>query len=120
MYSSVLSLTSALDGVGGKRHAPTALPPGNTRYPLYRRLGGPQGRSGRVRKISAPHEDSIHGHVMFIFVLFFLIMSVLRGSFFGPLGVECTVTLCKSCLSGVSGHEGRWGVQNGGEFICKV
>jgi hypothetical protein len=23
-----------------------------TRYPLYRRLGGPQGRSGRVRKIS--------------------------------------------------------------------
>ena len=25
-----------------------------TRYPLYRRLGGPQGRSGRVRKISAP------------------------------------------------------------------
>jgi hypothetical protein len=25
-----------------------------TRYPLYRRLGGPQGRSGRVRKISPP------------------------------------------------------------------
>jgi hypothetical protein len=24
------------------------------RYPLYRRLGGPQGRSGRVRKISPP------------------------------------------------------------------
>jgi hypothetical protein len=23
-----------------------------TRYPLYRRLGGPQGRTGRVRKIS--------------------------------------------------------------------
>ena len=39
-------------GVGGQRHAPTALPPGMTRYPLYRRLGGPQGRSGRVRKIS--------------------------------------------------------------------
>jgi hypothetical protein len=31
-----------------------ALPPGNTRYPLYRRLGGPQDRSGRVRKISPP------------------------------------------------------------------
>ena len=26
--------------------------PGKTRYPLYRRLGGPQGRSGQVRKIS--------------------------------------------------------------------
>jgi hypothetical protein len=25
-------------GVGGHRHAPAALPPGMTRYPLYRRL----------------------------------------------------------------------------------
>ena len=30
--------------VGGQRHAPAALPPGKTRYPLYRRLGGPLGR----------------------------------------------------------------------------
>jgi hypothetical protein len=29
--------------VGGKHHASVALPPGKTRYPLYRRLGGPQG-----------------------------------------------------------------------------
>ena len=28
------------------------LCPGKTQYPLYRRLGGPQGRSGQVRKIS--------------------------------------------------------------------
>ena len=28
--------------------------PGKTRCPLYRRLGGPQGRSGQVRKISPP------------------------------------------------------------------
>jgi len=40
--------------VGGQRHAPAALPPGKTRYPLYTRLGGPQGRSGQVRKISPP------------------------------------------------------------------
>jgi hypothetical protein len=32
-------------GVGGQRHAPAAL---------CRRLGGPQGRSGRVRKTSPP------------------------------------------------------------------
>jgi len=31
-----------------------SLPPGKTRYPLYRRLGGPQGRLGQVRKISPP------------------------------------------------------------------
>jgi hypothetical protein len=28
--------------------------PGKTRYPLYRRLGGPQGRTGQVWKISPP------------------------------------------------------------------
>jgi len=38
--------------VGGQRYAPAALSPGKTRYPLYRRLGGPQGRSGRVPKVS--------------------------------------------------------------------
>jgi hypothetical protein len=31
-----------------------SLPPGKARYPLYRRLGGPEGRSGQVRKISPP------------------------------------------------------------------
>ena len=41
-------------GVGGQRHAPAALRPRKTRYPLYKRLGGPQGRSGRVWKISSP------------------------------------------------------------------
>ena len=41
-------------GVWGQHHAPAALPPGKTRYSLYRRLGGPQGRSGRVRKIYPP------------------------------------------------------------------
>ena len=33
-------------GVGGQHHAPAALPPGKTRYPLYRRLGEPQDRAG--------------------------------------------------------------------------
>ena len=41
-------------GVGGQRHAPAALPQGLTRFPLYRRLGGSHGRSGRVLKISLP------------------------------------------------------------------
>ena len=43
-------------GVGGELHAPAALPPGMTRYPLYRRLGRPQCRSGRLQKISPPPE----------------------------------------------------------------
>jgi hypothetical protein len=41
-------------GVGDQRHTPAALPPRKTRYPMYRRLGGVQGRSGRVQKISSP------------------------------------------------------------------
>jgi hypothetical protein len=39
-------------GVGGQRHAPSALPPEKTGNPLYRKLGEHQDRSGRVRKIS--------------------------------------------------------------------
>jgi hypothetical protein len=33
---------------GGQHQAPADLPPGKTRYPLYMRLGWPQGRSGRA------------------------------------------------------------------------
>ena len=40
--------------MGGQPHAPAALPTGKTQYPLYRRLGGPQGRSGWMQKISPP------------------------------------------------------------------
>ena len=40
-------------GEGSASHD-RSLPPGKTQYPLYRRLGGPQGRSGQVRKISPP------------------------------------------------------------------
>jgi hypothetical protein len=52
-YNSTLPLTSTLDGVGTQRHASAALSPGKTRYPLCW-LGGPQRRSGGVRKISPP------------------------------------------------------------------
>ena len=38
--------------MGGQRHAPAALPLGKTRYSFNRRLGGHQGQSGEVRKIS--------------------------------------------------------------------
>jgi hypothetical protein len=37
-----------------QRHAPAALSSGKTRHPLYSRLGGPQGRSGRLRKVLPP------------------------------------------------------------------
>jgi len=47
----------ALEGGEGSAARPDrTLPPGKTRYPLYRRLGGPQGWSEQVRKISPPPE----------------------------------------------------------------
>jgi hypothetical protein len=51
---STLSLTSALDWVGGQSHVPAALPLGKTQYPLYKKLGGSQARSGLVQKIPTP------------------------------------------------------------------
>ena len=55
-YSSILSLTSATDwGVINTTSRPLE-PQENSPNPLYRRLGGPQGRSGRVRKISPPQK----------------------------------------------------------------
>ena len=51
----MLFLTLALEGGEGSASRPgRTLPPGKTRYPLYRRLGGPQSRSGQVQKISPP------------------------------------------------------------------
>ena len=52
-------MTTALEGGEGSASRPSRpLPLGKTRYPLYRRLVGPQGRSGQVQKISpAPGFD---------------------------------------------------------------
>jgi len=41
-------------GMDDEHHTPAALPQGKNQYPLYRRLGRPQGWSGRVRKNSPP------------------------------------------------------------------
>ena len=61
MYRSTLPLTSALDGVGGRRHEPTALPHTiEIRYLLCRRLNWPHNRSGLCVKFRL-HQDSIPG-----------------------------------------------------------
>ena len=45
-------MTAALEGGEWSATGPgRTLPPGKTRYPLYRRLGGPQGRSGRAENL---------------------------------------------------------------------
>jgi len=49
----------------------------DTRYPLYRRLGGLRGRTRRVRKISHPDRPALSE-------------SLYRLSYPGPLSVHCT------------------------------
>jgi len=52
MYSCTFSLIPALDSGWSTPRPGRLTPRKETRYPLYRRLDGPQGRSGRVRKTS--------------------------------------------------------------------
>ena len=52
-WSRGISLNSAPDGSGRSTPRPGRFTPRKeTQYPLYRRLAGPQGQSGQVRKIS--------------------------------------------------------------------
>ena len=45
-------MTAALEGGEWSAACPgCSLPPGKTRYPFYRRLGGPQSRSGRAENL---------------------------------------------------------------------
>jgi len=45
-------MTAALEGGEWSAARPgRTLPPGKTRYPFYRRLGGPQGRSGQEESL---------------------------------------------------------------------
>ena len=60
LYSSK---TSALEGGEGSASRPgRTLPPGKIRYPLYRRLGGPQGRSGRAENLAPTGIRSLDRH----------------------------------------------------------
>jgi hypothetical protein len=62
-YGPTLSLTSALFGMGGQRHAPAALSPGKTRY---RCIGGWVGKTAgldgcgifRLYRVSIPGPSS--------------------------------------------------------------
>jgi len=49
---AILSMTAALEGDEWSAARPSrTLPPGKTRYPCYRRLGGLQDRSGQAKNL---------------------------------------------------------------------
>ena len=79
-------MTAALEGGEWSATRPgRTLPPGKTRYPFYRRLGGPQGRSGRaenlvptgirsraVKPIVGRYTDWATGPTTYLYIYFFL------------------------------------------------
>ena len=80
------------------------LPPGKTRYPLYRGLDGPQGQSGRAENLAPPGFDPrtvqpvvsrytvwatrpTSGYVCLSNLLYFLILYKFSARFVGPLKI---------------------------------
>ena len=59
-------MTAALEGGEWSAARPgCTLPPGKTRYPFYRRLGGPKGRSGRAENSNRVPSECKHGAFAF-------------------------------------------------------
>ena len=54
VYLYPFMITALVGGEGSASRPGRSLPPGKTRYPLYRRLDGLQGQSGQVKKIWPP------------------------------------------------------------------
>ena len=66
-------MTAALEGGEWSAARPgRTLPPGKTRYPFYRRLGGPQGRSGRAENLVPA------GMIMMIMMMITIIIIIIR------------------------------------------
>ena len=61
MYSFTLSLTSAIDGLGGQRHAPAVLPPGKDPVRIVKEGGWAPSSVWTVSEILTPHRYSNPG-----------------------------------------------------------
>ena len=110
--------------VGGQRHTPATLFPGKSWYPFYRRLGGPQGRSGQMGKFRlngnrspdrparneslyrlsypGPHQRYDFLFVLFLSLIFVKVRSISAGSTSQP---SATVMMPKESESTGNGSE---------------
>ena len=96
LYSS---MTATLEGAEWSAACPgRTLPPGKTRYPLYRRLGGPQGLSGQaenlvligirsrtVQPVVSRHTDRATGPTMYVVQNYKIIQSYIILNLLGVL-----------------------------------
>jgi hypothetical protein len=76
----------------GQHYVPAALPPGKTRYPLYRGLDGPQGRSGLTDTARAKlYNDQRIAQVFNLFV--YLLLPYMFRAFFWPIVIgRCAIS----------------------------
>ena len=110
-------MTTALEGDEGSASRPgRSLPPRKTRYPLYRRLGGPKGRSGQVRKISPPpgfdprivqpvanrYTDYATRPTIYIYIYIYIYVCVCVCVYWG-----CLRSGCPDCLFYFRTYDGR-------------
>jgi len=117
-------MTAALEG--GERSAARpgrTLPPGKTRYPFYRRLGGPQGRSGRAENLVptgirsrtvqpvvnrytdwATRPTHTHTHTHIYSYIYSLPKSACNNQRISVTGQRVSSEFNQSGLSGISSH----------------
>ena len=111
-------MTAALEGGEGSASCLSrSLRPGKIWYALYRRLGGPQGRSGQVRKISPPPgfdpwtiQPVASGYTEYTTQPTKYSFNIFWNS---PLPDDISLSLCNSCHYGIlrfwcSNWSSRW------------
>jgi hypothetical protein len=84
MYTSTLSLTSALDGVGGQRHAPTGSPRERTGTHC---IGGPTAGLGRMWKISPDRPGRSESLYRLRYIIYNIVINL------------CNYTMHNGCLT---------------------
>ena len=102
-HYSIFDLGTRRDEESASRLGRT-LTPGKTWYPFYRRLVGPQGRSGQVRKISPPPGfdpwtvQPVGSRYTDYATRPFTQFNRGKTSRFSPIGLICTTLLCPYSL----------------------
>ena len=113
MYSSTLSLTSALVGVGGQSHAPADLPPWKDPVPFVQEAGWAPGpvwtgaeslAPTRIRSPDRPARSqslyrlSYQARILFITFMYFITVMYVPFCVFCFIVLFCVLFVCRCAL----------------------
>ena len=111
-------MTTALEGSEwSAARSGRTLPPGMTRYPFYRRLGGPQGRSGRAEKLvpTGIRSRTVQPVAQSLYRLSYPVHSIYTYSYFNNAVHRFTMTQSRQCHP-CFGETCRFSSQGQGHF----